>query len=177
MRCSAMDGFLDLFEANMHLALPVVAGRLVLAGGLGALVGIEREWRDRPAGLKTHMLVCIASATFAIVSMELVHLPVFDDVNVRMDPLRLVEAITAGVAFLAAGFIIVSGGKVKGITTGAGMWLSSAIGLACGLGMWQIAGLATLLAVIVLLLMRRLELAFNLKEPDDNEARPERPNQ
>lgn len=168
--------FFDVFETEMYLAFHVAAARLILAGVLGALVGIEREWRERPAGLKTHMLVCIASATFAIVTMELVHLPVFDDVNVRMDPLRLVEAITAGVAFLAAGFIIVSGGRVKGITTGAGMWLSSAIGLACGLGMWQIAVLATLLAVIVLLLMRRLELAFNLKEPDDRDTRSEKPN-
>ena len=171
-----MDRFFDVFETEMYLAFHVVAARLILAGVLGALVGIEREWRERPAGLKTHMLVCIASATFAIVTMELVHLPVFDAVNVRMDPLRLVEAITAGVAFLAAGFIIVSGGRVKGITTGAGMWLSSAIGLACGLGMWQIAVLATLLAVIVLLLMRRLELAFNLKEPDDRDTRSEKPN-
>ena len=162
-----MEKLIDTFSSDMAMDFPVMVARLALAAFLGALVGIEREWRDRPAGLKTHMLVCIASATFAIVSMEFITMPIFDDMNVRMDPLRLVEAITAGVAFLAAGFIIVSGGQVKGITTGAGMWLSSAIGLACGLGMWPIAVLATFMAVVVFLVIGRLAVAMKIKNPED----------
>jgi len=119
------------------LSLPVVLARMLLATLLGAVIGLEREWRKRPAGLKTHMMVCLASATFKIVSLELVNVPVFDDQNIRMDPSRLVEAITSGVAFLAAGFIIFAKGQITGITTGAGMWLAAAIGLASGLGLWQ----------------------------------------
>ena len=78
----------------------------------------------------------------------------------RLDPIRLIEAVTAGVAFLAAGTIIFSRGKVKGLTTGAGMWLAGAIGLASGLGFWQIAGLATLLALVVLMVLHRIEKSF-----------------
>ena len=69
---------------------------------------------------------------------------------VKIDPLRVVEAVTAGVAFLAAGVVIFTRGEVHGLTTGAGMWLAGAIGLACGLGLWQIAAFATLMALFVL---------------------------
>ena len=68
----------------------------------------------------------------------------------KVDPIRVVEAVTAGIAFLAAGTILFSRGEVHGLTTGAGMWLAGAIGLACGLGFWQIATFATVLVLIVL---------------------------
>ncbi len=112
-----MDQFWAEFTHDNMLSLPVVLARMLLATLLGAVIGLEREWRKRPAGLKTHMMVCLASATFTIVSLELVNVPVFDDHNIRMDPSRLVEAITSGVAFLAAGFIIFAKGQITGITT------------------------------------------------------------
>ncbi|MBC2885676.1 MgtC/SapB family protein [Ochrobactrum sp. CM-21-5] len=156
-----MDQFWDQFWAEFThdhtLGLPVVLARMLLATLLGSIIGIEREWRKRPAGLKTHMLVCLASATFTIVSLELVNVPVFNDQNIRMDPSRLVEAITSGVAFLAAGFIIFARGKITGITTGAGMWLAAAVGLAAGLGLWHIAIMATAIAVIVLVVVSKME--------------------
>jgi len=76
-----------------------------------------------------------------------------------------VEAITAGVAFLAAGFIIFKRGQVRGLTTGAGMWLAAAIGLSVGLGLWTIAALSCLLGTIVLALLRRLEVKLAIKKP------------
>jgi putative Mg2+ transporter-C (MgtC) family protein len=69
--------------------------------------------------------------------------------SVKVDPIRVVEAVTAGVAFLAAGSILFSRGEIHGLTTGAGMWLSGAIGVACGLGLWQVAALGTLLVLVV----------------------------
>jgi putative Mg2+ transporter-C (MgtC) family protein len=69
--------------------------------------------------------------------------------SVRVDPVRVVEAVTAGVAFLAAGSILFSKGEIHGLTTGAGMWLSGAIGVACGLDLWQVAALGTLLVLVV----------------------------
>jgi len=160
------DILTDHFETALPLAEIVL--RLAAAVLLGAALGIEREWRERPAGLRTHILVCIASATFALVAIEIINEPIFSGDSLRIDPLRLVEAITGGVAFLAAGFIVFFKGEVHGVTTGAGMWLASAIGLAAGLGLFSIAVLATLLGVLTLTLIRRLEFRFDLKEKAQN---------
>lgn len=148
------------FATETVLPFPAIAARLLLAVILGGIVGFEREWRRRPAGLRTHILVCLASAIVAILTIELTRYPGFDEDMVRVDPARLLEAVTQGVAFLAAGIIIFSRGEVHGLTTGAGMWLAAAIGLACGLGFWQLAGLATLLGIIVLALLHVLEVKF-----------------
>ena len=158
-----MEQVLNEFGHQTWVPFPVIVARLLLAAVLGAIVGLEREWQSRPAGLRTHMLVCLAGALIAILTIEITHLPFFQDETVRVDPLRLVEAVTSGVAFLAAGLIIFSKGEVQGLTTGAGMWLASAIGLACGLGFWQIALFATLLALIVLSLLQKLQERLNIK--------------
>jgi len=76
---------------------------------------------------------------------------------VRIDPIRIIEAVTGGVAFLAAGMIVFAQGRVRGLTTGAGMWLSASVGLASGLGLWSLAGLSTLLALVVTRLLGNLE--------------------
>jgi putative Mg2+ transporter-C (MgtC) family protein len=130
---------------------------------LGAVVGMEREWRRQPAGLRTHILVCVSTAAIAILTIEITHVDDFAGQEIRIDPIRLIEATTAGVAFLAAGLIFFSKGQVHGLTTGAGMWLAGAIGLAVGLGFWQIAVLATGLTVTVLGILS----VFQLKKPSD----------
>ncbi|MFD0859360.1 MgtC/SapB family protein [Roseovarius aquimarinus] len=136
---------------------PVIAGiRLTAALILGGVIGIEREWRDKPAGLRTHMLVSMAACLFIIVSQQLAAMPFGDVDALRVDPLRLIEAVTAGVAFLAAGIIFTSGGKVRNTTTGASMWLAGGIGLACGSGQMPLAALATGIVVTVLALVRLL---------------------
>ena len=153
----------EIFDDIGHptwLPYGVIAARLALAGILGAAVGFEREWRNHPAGLRTHILVALAAAVFAILGIEIVHSSQFDDQNTQLDPLRLIEAVTAGVAFLAAGTIIFARGQVKGLTTGAGLWLAGSAGLAAGLGFWQIAVTATVLAIIILGLMYPLERVF-----------------
>jgi putative Mg2+ transporter-C (MgtC) family protein len=163
-----MQDLIAEFGHPTYTAFSVIAARLLLAALFGAVIGFEREWQNRPAGLRTHILVCLAAAAFGILGIEIVHSPIFSrDIGeeaVRLDPLRLIEAVTAGVAFLAAGVVIVTRGKVQGLTTGAGMWLAGAVGLACGLGFWQIALFVTLLALVVLGLMHRLEARLDLKD-------------
>ncbi len=126
--------------------------RLGAAVLMGGLIGFERALHGRNAGLRTHILVSLASCLFALLSIEI--LARFE--GEVSDPLRLIEAVTAGVAFLAAGSIIVSGGSVKGLTTGAGMWLAGAIGLACGIGALALGALATLVALPILWALRNL---------------------
>lgn len=140
-----------------YIPFEIIAMRLFLAALLGAVIGFEREWQNRPAGLRTHMLVCLSGALIAILTIEITHVPFFKDDAIQVDPVRLVEAVTAGVAFLAAGLIIFAKGEVHGLTTGAGMWLASAVGLACGLGFWQIALLSTLLALLVLGVLHQIQ--------------------
>ena len=148
-----MEALIEEFGHPTHTGFPVIVARLLMAAALGAVIGFEREWRNRPAGLRTHILVCVAAATFAILTIEIVHAPMFEKDTGRFDPIRVIEAVTAGVAFLAAGVVIFAKGEVHGLTTGAGMWLAGAIGVGCGLGLWQIALFATVLALIVLSLL------------------------
>ncbi len=158
----------DLFDEFGHptwLPFSVVVARLMLATLLGAAIGFEREWRNHPAGLRTHILVALAAACFTVIGIEIVHSSQFDGEGARLDPLRLIEAVTAGVAFLAAGTIIVARGRIKGLTTGAGLWLAGAIGLAVGLGFWQIATLGTALALAVLGLLHPFEKSVMPSEP------------
>lgn len=158
-----MEQLLEDIGQHTHVPFPVIAARLALATLLGAVVGMEREWRQRPAGLRTHILVCLAAALVAILTIEIAHLSYFEGDRMRIDPIRAIEAVTSGVAFLAAGLIVFARGEVHGLTTGAGMWLAGAIGLSCGLGFWGIAVFATALAVIVLSLLRVLERKLSLK--------------
>src|SRR5690606_8463561 len=134
-----MEQLVEEFGHPTHTAFPVIVARLLLAAVFGAAIGFEREWRNRPAGLRTHILICVAAAIYALLTVEIVHAPMFMREGARFDPIRIVEAVTAGVAFLAAGIVIFTRGEVHGLTTGAGMWLAGAIGVAAGLGLWQVA--------------------------------------
>lgn len=155
-----MQEILDDIGHPTWLPFTVIAARLALATLFGAVIGFEREWRNHPAGLRTHILVSLAAASFTIIGIEIVHSSQFENDAARQDPLRLIEAVTAGVAFLAAGTIIVARGQIKGLTTGAGLWLAGSVGLAAGLGFWQVAAFVTVLAVIVLGLMHPAERAL-----------------
>ena len=146
----------DLFPRT-ELPYPVILARMVGAILLGAVIGAEREYQDHPAGLRTHILVALSACVFAILSVESVHMAGFADEQVRIDPLRVIEAVTSGVAFLAAGMIVFSRGQVKGLTTGAGMWLAGAVGLAVGLGYWFIAVFATVACFIVLFILGKIQ--------------------
>jgi putative Mg2+ transporter-C (MgtC) family protein len=155
---SDLENFFD-----SSLGIDVVAIRLFASVLLGGIIGFEREYLARPAGMRTHMLVALAAATFAVLTLELTTQA--DGEGVQSDPVRIIEAVTAGVAFLAAGSIIFARGQVQGLTTGASLWLSGAIGVACGIGYYFIALLATLLAAFVLVVLRWVEAAIPQKAP------------
>lgn len=131
--------------------------RLCLALVLGGMIGIEREIKKRPAGLRTNMMVSLAAALFTLLAVELISDSQEAGDIMRVDPLRTIEAVIAGVAFLGAGAIIRGGDSVKGLTTGASLWVAGAIGVACGGGYHAIAAIATILAVIVLYVIGVIE--------------------
>ncbi len=135
----------------------VVALRMAGAVLLCGLIGYERESANRPAGLRTHMLVGMASAVYCVLMLELVDRAGDYPDPVRVDPIRVIEALTSGVAFLAAGMIVFSNGKVRGLTTGASLWLAAAVGLACGLGLWGVALITTFPAIVITGLLKVVE--------------------
>lgn len=152
-----MEQIIADFMPRTEIPYPVILARMVGAILLGAVIGAEREYQDHPAGLRTHILVALSACVFAILSIESVHMTGFSDEQVRIDPLRVIEAVTSGVAFLAAGMIVFSRGQVKGLTTGAGMWLAGAVGLSVGLGYWFVAAVATLACFVVLFILGKLQ--------------------
>lgn len=158
----------DTFAAAFETTTPLVdiCVRMLSACLFGFVIGIDRELRGRPAGLRTIMLTALAAATFAIIAIEMVSS--FDAMDqARLDPIRVVEAITAGVAFLAAGTIIQARGDVIGLTTGASMWLAGAIGAACGAGYLAVAAIATTLVILILAPLLFLEKKMLTKKDDE----------
>ena len=121
--------------------------RLLLAALLGGIVGYEREHKGKAAGLRTHMLVAMGAALFVLV-------PERGGMDIA-DMSRVIQGVVAGVGFLGAGAIIKrhSEEQVQGLTTAAGIWMTGAIGVACGLGREAIALLATLLAIVILVML------------------------
>lgn len=156
--------FLDTYLSKSQIAL-----RLAAAALLGAAIGAEREWRSRPAGLRTHTLTALASAVFTVVMLEILNSDALVMQRVTMDPIRIIEAVTAGVAFLAAGAIIQSRGHVKGLTTGAAMWLAGAVGVACGLGYAAVGLIATVISLFVLIALSFTQIK-PAAEPKDGQA-------
>ena len=148
---------LPLWASLPSLAWPEVLLRLALAGVLGASIGLERELREREAGLRTHLLVCVGSALFTIVSAY-----GFRDflVNggsvIRADPTRIAAQIVTGIGFLGAGAIIRQGLSVRGLTTAATLWVVAAIGVASGAGYYSAAAITTVLVILSLWPLRLL---------------------
>jgi putative Mg2+ transporter-C (MgtC) family protein len=127
-------------------------GRLALAAALGSIIGLEREFREREAGLRTHLLVSLGSALFTIVSAFGFHDVLTHDpqVVVRLDPSRIAAQIVSGIGFLGAGAIIRQGLSIRGLTTAATLWVVAAIGMAAGAGFYSVAVITTIVALIAL---------------------------
>jgi putative Mg2+ transporter-C (MgtC) family protein len=156
---------LSHFAPGTYLPLGEVMVRLLVAALLGAIIGIEREWRAHSAGLRTHMVTSIAAALYTILAIEIIHSDVMRGETTQADPVRVLEAVTAGVAFLAAGAIIQARGRVRNLTTGAGMWLAGALGVTAGFGYIAIGLGAALLGFLVIAVLRILEPKAE-KNPD-----------
>jgi putative Mg2+ transporter-C (MgtC) family protein len=131
--------------------------RLVLAAVLGGAIGVERELREREAGLRTHLLVSVGSALFTIVSAYGFHAFLSSGASViRTDPTRIAAQIVTGIGFLGAGAIIRQGLSVRGLTTAATLWVVAAIGLAVGAGSYSAALITTAVVLFSLYPLRIL---------------------
>ena len=146
-------------------------GRLLVAGLLGGLIGLERELRAKESGFRTHFVVALGSALFMVISQY-----AFE--GRTYDAARVAAQVVSGIGFIGAGVIIFQKNVVRGVTTAAGLWVAAAIGLACGAGMYLVAGAATVMTVLCLEAMHFFHLRYGDRVvaltlvPDDRTALP-----
>jgi putative Mg2+ transporter-C (MgtC) family protein len=136
-----------------------MAFRMLAALLAGGLIGLERSHRGRPAGFRTHALVCLASTLLMLVTVYELHwMPkLVSHANVVLDPTRMAQGIMTGIGFLGAGAIIKEGFSVRGLTTAASIWITSAIGILTGIGFYFAAAAGTVLSLGTLSLFRWVE--------------------
>lgn len=127
--------------------------RLVISSVIGGLIGIEREVNNRPAGLRTHVLVTVGSALIMLISID----GFSDAVNRTGDPARLAAQVVSGIGFLGAGTIMRTGNSINGLTTAASLWVSAGIGLAIGAGYYTGAIVTATIVMITLMTLGSLE--------------------
>jgi putative Mg2+ transporter-C (MgtC) family protein len=131
--------------------------RLMLAAGLGAAIGLEREFRQKPAGLRTNILIALGSALFTTVSVQFA--------LVSGTPDRVAAQIVTGIGFLGAGAILRRGPSVHGMTTAATIWVNAAVGMAAGAGEYAMATIATVVTLVVLAVLPPIEAYFEDRGP------------
>ncbi|HVY04891.1 MAG TPA: MgtC/SapB family protein [Burkholderiales bacterium] len=160
----------------------VMAGRLLASVLAGGLIGLERSYRGRPAGFRTHTLVCMASTVLMLITVyEWQWIEATAD-SIRMDPTRMAQGIMTGIGFLGAGVIFKEGITVRGLTTAASIWITAALGILIGIGFYFPATVTTALVLFVLSIFRwiesrmhtqnyaRLDVGFSRAAPLDEEA-------
>jgi putative Mg2+ transporter-C (MgtC) family protein len=153
------------------LSLPwELAGQLTLAALLGGLIGFEREWTAHPAGLRTNILVAVGSCLFTVLSIH-----AFPLRGTAQDTARIAAQIVTGVGFLGAGALFQTRNQVKGLTTAATIWLVAAIGMAAGTGLYFVAIFTTVLAVVVLTLLKPVSDRLPRRPRSDDDVRRKRP--
>ncbi len=144
----------------MGLAFAKIATHLLTALAAGGIIGIERSFHGRPAGFRTHTLVAMASSALMLITVyEGLWFSASVEV-VRIDPTRMAQGIMTGIGFLGAGVIFKEGLTVRGLTTAASIWITAAVGILMGTGLYGAGALATALTLGVLSVFRRLENSF-----------------
>ena len=148
--------------------MPVdMAWRLLLAAGLGAAIGLEREYRQKPAGLRTNILIAVGSALFTILSLEMT--------KGIGDTSRVAGQIVTGIGFLGGGAIMRNRDTVHGMTTAATIWVNAAVGIAAGMGQYALATFTVALTLLVLVALPPIEIYFERRAGwPDRHGPPER---
>ena len=133
------------------VALPILGS--IIAGGI---IGLEREWRGRAAGFRTHILVCLASTLLMVAAMSQADwaFKALPDENIVTDPTRMAHGVLTGIGFLCAGVIFRTGFSIHGLTTAASLWITSAIGILFGAGMYGVGALGTAVTAAILIGLR-----------------------
>jgi putative Mg2+ transporter-C (MgtC) family protein len=158
-------------ELTKGASVTEVAIRLAIAVLIGGLIGWDRQRSDKPAGIRTHMLVSLGSACFTLLGFEVgehlspAHGPGFD-------PTRVLQGVIGGIGFLGAGAIIRNNGHVSGITTAAGVWVAGALGACAGVGAYVLALGTTIMAFAILTGVGLLEQRHNPSKRDDRASPP-----
>ena len=155
---------LHCFDFIREMNMLAITARLVLAVLCGGVIGLEREVRRRSAGFRTHILICMGSAITILTNLYL-----YQVMHLYTDISRMGAQVIAGVSFVGAGTIIVTrSNRVKGLTTAAGLWTASIIGLACGAGYAECAIFATLMVMLAELVLIRIEYRFVKRSSEVN---------
>src|SRR5688572_1429675 len=143
---------MELSADDIEMTLRLVAGLLA-----GALIGYERSYHGRPAGFRTHALVCMASSLLMLVTVYEAHWVQAVSDSIRLDPTRMAQGIMTGIGFLGAGAILKEGLTIRGLTTAASIWITSAIGILAGIGFYFPLVVSVVLTLGVLAVFRRVE--------------------
>jgi putative Mg2+ transporter-C (MgtC) family protein len=163
---------MNLDAVTKGASISEVAIRLLVAVIAGGLIGWDRERLDKPAGLRTHMLVALGSCSFTLLGFEVSgHFASRSDTE--FDPTRVLQGVVGGIGFLGAGTIIQSRGRVSGITTAASVWVAGALGAAAGVGAYVLTGATALLAFVILTAIGLSQkLAGNTKSAEEADVEP-----
>ena len=141
----------------------ILIQRLLLAALLGGLIGLEREWRHKEAGLRTNILIALGSAIFTLMSIEMT-------AGASGDPSRIAAQIVTGIGFLGAGAIMRTDAGIQGLTTAATIWVNAALGVAAGSGRYHLAVLGTGVTLAVLLVLYPIEGYIDRRRPPSKPA-------
>ena len=154
-----MKEFIDILR---EFSLLTVAVRLLLALILGGLIGLERERNRQAAGLRTHILVCMAATMTMLIGVY-----AKEAIDLTTDPLRIGAQVVSGIGFIGAGAIMVRSGRhIKGVTTASGLWCTAAIGLALGIGFYEGALICVVIVLIVMSFLKKLDRTLLFKDTD-----------
>jgi putative Mg2+ transporter-C (MgtC) family protein len=146
---------IQLLRNELGVVLSSTLARLLLAAMLGGIIGLERQLRHRPAGLRTNMFICFGAAMFTVLSRQLA--------GVESDSARIAAQIIPGIGFIGAGSILHARASVTGLTTAATLFVVAGVGMAAGGGLYLTACFATFIILISLVVLGRIEAAFSLK--------------
>jgi putative Mg2+ transporter-C (MgtC) family protein len=152
---NSIHSIVEVVRSELGVVLSSTLARLLLAAVLGGIIGLERQLRHRPAGLRTNMFICFGSAMFTVLSKQLA--------GVEADSARIAAQIIPGIGFIGAGSILHARASVQGLTTAATLFVVAGVGMAAGGGLYLIACSATVIILIALVVLGRMEAVFALK--------------
>lgn len=159
-----MDEIIAFFSGYSDLVLVI---RIILAGICGGIIGVERTLRQKDAGFRTHIIVAMGAALMVIISKYGFLDIVFLD-SVQVDVSRVASNIITGISFLGAGMIFVKGISIKGLTTAAGIWVTAAVGMAMGAGLYIVSLVAVVLLLLVQIIFHKFLIGFDKVLANDN---------
>lgn len=159
-----MDEIIAFFNGYSDMVLVI---RIILAGICGGIIGVERTLRQKDAGFRTHIIVAMGAALMVIISKYGFLDIVFLD-SVQVDVSRVASNIITGISFLGAGMIFVKGISIKGLTTAAGIWVTAAVGMAMGAGLYIVAFVSVILLLLVQIVFHKFLIGFDKVLANDN---------